>query len=440
MTGLQTLAERLILGAAAGAAGVVLSSARAIHRPGNSAFRRIAAAAFLLSRFGSFVLIFLVFHVAPRGDIPGFYFPEGSAALRGLLPYRDFASSYAPLHPFMDGALLFLWHSPLVIILFAICVEGVLFRLWLRVGSDLFPEPLLRKAAVLYLTSALSLQFVTIDGQDNVVIALLVLLALWLAMRSKDLASGALTALGVVIVKLIPLFYAPVFFAGRKRRWAWAAGFFALLAVGYGSFVAAHLHVLQPLEIEGPLKSSGTLPYLIETATGLNLPVIFWNAIMLIALGLVYLAVWRQSSGGASPGSPLSILWGVTAVTLVLLAFANKSWSPYLMLSLFPLCVIIGMRGLGTRITFAAFSIVALAEKSYWATLLNEESAPQLRSAVLHHNLLHIGFLPIQVLLLLGYAWLLKLCAERLLHPPNQPPDEPSDKLAAAVPAAGIRP
>ncbi len=432
MTGLQTLAERLILGAAAGTAGVVLSSARAIHRPGNSAFRRIVAAAFLLSRLGSFALIFLVFGVAPRGDIPSFYFSEGSAVLQGLLPYRDFGSSYAPLHPYMDGALLLLWHSPLVIILFAICVEFALFRLWLRVGSHLFPEPLLRMAAILYLTSALSFQFVTIDGQDNVVIALLVLLALWLAMRSKDVASGALTALGVVIVKLIPIFYAPVFFLARKRRWAWAAGFFALLAVGYGSFAAHHLQVLQPLMIEGPLKSSGTLPYLIETATGLNLPVTFWNAIMLIALGLVYLAVWRQSSGGNSSGSPLSILWGVTAATLVLLAFANKSWSPYLMLSLFPLCVVIARRGLRARITFAAFSIVALAEKSYWATLLNEEGAPELRAAVLQHNLLHIGFLPIQVLLLLGYAWLLKLCFERLLEPPTQ--------LPLTAPATGIQP
>ncbi len=414
MTGLQTLAARLALGVVAGTAGVVLSSLGSIHRPDKAAFRRMATGAFLLTRFGGFVLVFLLFRVAPRGDVPTYYFSEASAVLRGLLPYRDFGSSYAPFHPFLDGGLLFLWHSPLALILFAISVEWLLFFLWLRLGGEMFPERDLRIATVLYLASALSLQFVAIDGQDNVLIALLVLLAVWTAMRSRPILSGALTGVGVVAVKLIPIFFAPVFFAGVKRRWGWAAGFAAVVAAGYGSFAALRLPILQPLAIEGPLKSSGTVPFLIETLTGLNLPVGLWDVVMVLGLGLVYLAVLRRSSGGDSPSSAVAVVWGVSAATLVMLTFANKSWSPYLLLCLFPLCVAVAGRGLGARVAFAAFGIVALVEKSYWATLLELDGAPEVRAGVLRHDPKYIAFLPIQVLLLLGYVWLLKLCVERL--------------------------
>ena len=431
MTGLETLAARLALGATAGVAGVVISSLRAIHRPGEIRFRRIASLAFFLSRFGLFTTLFLVFRVAPRGDIPSFYWSEAESVLHGRLPYRDFASSYAPLHPYMDAAVLRAWHSPLGLILFAICAEFLLFWLWLRVGAKLFPERQLRIAAVLYLASAMSLQFVAIDGQDNVVVALLVLLALTLAIRSRAFLSGALTAAGVVAVKLIPIFYAPVFFAGLRKRWAWAIGFAVVIVAGYGGFAALHAPVLQPLAIEGPLKSSGTVPYLIETITGLNPPVQFWDALMLLALAGLYATVWRKSRGGASATAVISILWCVAAATMILVTFANKSWSPYLLLCLFPLCLAVAAEGPGSRAIFGAFGLVALAEKSYWATLLSQDGAPQLRSAVLHGNRTYIGFLPIEVLLLLGYGWLLALCLRRLRHSGEAPALAAGDSRSA---------
>ena len=423
MTSLETLVARLVLGVAAGIAGVVLSSLPAIHRPGSAAFRRLANAAFLVSRLGGFALLFLVFRVAPRGDIPSFYLPEARSALSGKLPYRDFGSSYAPLHSFLDASLLRLWNSPLALILFAICVEFLLFYLWLRLGRALFAERDLRIAAVLYLTSAMSLQFVAVDGQDNVLIALLVLAALWLALRSRPLLSGAALALGAVAVKLLPIFFAPVLFLSVVRRWRWAAGFLTLAAAVYGSFAALRLPIQQPLEIEGALKSAGTLPFLVETVTGISFPVQFWDAVMLLGLGVLYLVLWRQATrvlASTPPPSPAAaaspILWGVPAATLLLLLLANKSWSPYLLLCLFPLCVAVARGGLLSRILFALFGVVALLEKSYWTSILGMDPAPALRAAVLHQNLRYIAFLPIELPLLLGYVWLLCLCLGQLLR------------------------
>ena len=79
---------------------------------------------------------------------------------------------------------------PLALILFAIAVEFFLLRLWLRVGPKIFAEDQLRVASMLYLSSALSLQFVAVDGQDNVlVVRCCVLLSLSLAMQSREMNS-----------------------------------------------------------------------------------------------------------------------------------------------------------------------------------------------------------------------------------------------------------
>ena len=435
MTGSQTLAARLALGVAAGAAGVLLSSLRAIHKPGPDRFRRGLLLAFLCSRLILFGLVFLVFRVAPRGDIPGFYLPEALAALQGRLPYRDFASSYAPLHSYVDAAVLLAWRSPLALILFAIAVEFLLLWLWLRLGKQIAGENQLRVAAVLYLTSALSLQFVAIDGQDNVLVALLVLLSVWLAMRSEVVRSGIVAALPVVAVKLIPLFYAPVFFAGLRRRWAWVLGFLIVIAVGYGSFALLRLPVLQPLTIEGPMKSAGTLPFLFESLTGLSLPVKFWDGWMLLALAAVYAVVWKRSSAGGASAEAHStsqthaLVWGLASATLVLILFANKSWPAYLMLILFPLCLPVAASGVWARSAFALFSAVALVEHSYWATLLSQATASEFHRALAAGDRAFFRLLLLELLLLAGYLWLLSKCVMRLLD------GGPADLGSGAEPA-----
>lgn len=415
MTGLQTLAGRLVLGGVAGLAGITLSTARPVQRLSRGGFRRAVCGGFAITRLILFGAVFLVLRISPRGDVPAYYFSEASAVLKGALPYRDFTSSYAPLHGFVDAAVLLVWHSPLALILFAIAIEFLLLTLWLKLGGELFPERDLRTASMLYVTSALSLQFVAIDGQDNVLVALLTLLSLWLAMRSKVVLSGVFIALAAVMVKLIPFFFAPVFFAGVRRRWMWTIGFVAVVVGGYGSFALMHLPLLQPLTLEGPLKSAGTLPYFIETTTGLNFSVRFWNGIMLLVLGVNYLAVWRVSVSASNESRIRSMLWGIAGTAMVLLLFANKSWPAYLVLALFPLCLIIARSGWRARMAFALFGMVALVEHSYWATMLHEASAPELRRAVLRGDRHGVVFLLLEVLLLSGYGWLLWECAARVL-------------------------
>lgn len=431
MTGLQTLTARLVLGVVAGGAGVTLSSSKALGRLTAAGFRRVVCGAFLVTRLGLFGIVFLVFGVAPRGDVPGFYFPEASAALKGSLPYRDFLSSYAPLHSYVDGAVLLVWHSQLALILFAIWVEFLLLSLWLRLGGELFSERELRVGSVLYVTSAISLQYVAIDGQDNVLVALLILVSLWMAMRSRIVLSGIFTALAAAMVKLTPIFYAPVFFAAVRRRRAWALGFVGVVALGYGGFAAMHLPLLQPLTIEGSRESSGTLSFVFTSLTGFGFPVPFWRAILLLAVGWICGAIWRASVNATDRSRLWSVLWGIAASTMVLVLSSNKSWPAYLVLVLFPLCVMAAGSGPGARVAFAFFGIVAVVEHSYWATLFGEVDAASLHKALLQRDPQSLVLMLIEILLLSGYAWFLWGCTLRALgRIPRAGPDDAASALA----------
>src|SRR5579875_1188255 len=155
MTGIQTLEARAALGCIFATAGFIAASTAAIHRPSRPAFNRAINLAFILSRLALFIGIFFVLHLPVRGDIPSFYVPEARSLMQHKLPYRDFASSYAPLHTFLDAAALSIWNSPRAIILIAILAECFILPVWMRAARLFAPERAVRIAAVLYVTSAI---------------------------------------------------------------------------------------------------------------------------------------------------------------------------------------------------------------------------------------------------------------------------------------------
>ena len=216
MTGSQTLIARIALGTVAALGSVLLTLWPKLRTISRESFDRMAIGLFAVSRLGLFALIFLVLRIAPRGDVPAYYFEQGRQVLAGLLPYRDFVSSYAPLHPYLDAGMISMWHSPLAIVLFSVLVEMAILPLWLSAGRVFLPEPELRVAALLYLASPISLQFVTIDGQDNVVIAVLLALSVLLMLRSRACAAGASFGASVAAIKFLPLLYAPAFFFSAR--------------------------------------------------------------------------------------------------------------------------------------------------------------------------------------------------------------------------------
>lgn len=412
MTGEQTLLARGVLGVVSAGAGWALVVWGWPQRAARGEFDRAFYSAFVLSRLGLFVLVFALLRVPVRGDVAGYYVPEGLAVLDGLLPYRDFESSYAPLHGFLDAAILRVWNSPLALILFALLAEAVALPLWMGLARRVRPEATVRRALLLYLASAISLQFCVLDGQDNVVIALLLAAGMLLTVMRRDLLAGALVGLSAVAVKVIPLGFVPVLFAATPRRWRWAAGLLAVVGVGYGAFARLMgVRVLMPLGREGDLKSAGDLPYVIEAVTGWTLPGVVSWLMLAVACGAVLLRVWRLVRRlGTTEARVEGMLFGVTGTTLALELFSKKSWPPYLMLVLFPLLLVVASDG--RRWVVAAmggFGVVALVEHSYWATVLHQLAAADFHAGLLRGDVRCFVFLGLEWLLLVGYGWLLEM-------------------------------
>jgi len=409
-----------------GGASIIVCSLPRLRLLSREAFDRTINLAFIVSRLGAYLGVFFVLHIAPRGDLMGFYWPEATAVLEHRLPYRDFQSSYAPLHAYLDASVIRVWLSPLAIILLAICVEMLLLPLWLRVGRFFLEEQELRSGALLYLTSAISLQFVTIDGQDNIIVAVLFALALLLLARKHALSSGAAMGLSVATVKFLPLLYFPAFFVAVPKRWRWLAGASLIIAVVYGLFVAIHLPIFEPLVVEGGLRSAGDLPYLIEGITGIFFPSIVWDSLVLLAFASVFFLVARASRH-ASLALRLRILtFGFAALTLSLIIFAKKSWPNYLTLALFPICLFVGTKSKLRVAVFALFGVCAVVSNSYWATAVDCADALAFHSGLLAHDQRWWIVLVLQLVLLTGLFWLLwasirEISQGRLLVEPDLP-------------------
>ena len=409
MTATQTLMARAALGVITASAGFIAVFVERFRTGSARSFSRFANAAFLISRFGLYALLFFVLRLAPRGDIPAYYFPQATDVLRGALPYRDIACSYAPLHPYLDGAVILLWHSPLALILLAILLEAVLLPVWLKLGRDLFSEQHVRTAAILYIASPISLQFVAVDGQDNVIIALLLALGILCLVRHRAVLSGALVALGAVCVKFLPVLFVPAFFLAAQHRLRWLLGCVGTLAVGYGGFALLHLPLLYPLTHQKDLKTASNLTYLIESAFNFTIPVRLGDSFLLLFLLAIFGLIARALLQ-ASPAARLRILtFATAALTLALLVFSKKSWPPYLMFALFPICLLLG-EGAHRRLrmaAFALFSIVAVVVQSFWATVLGQPLTPAFHQILLSHRPAALFFFALQLLIVAGYLWLL---------------------------------
>jgi hypothetical protein len=92
-----------------------------------------------------------------------------------------------------------------------------------------------------------------------------------------------------------------------------------------------------------------------------------------------------------------------------LLIFSKKSWPPYLVLTLFPLCLLMGQgRRLRLRLAcFAVFNAVAVTSHSIWATVFGQFLAPAFHQSLAEHRPAAFLFLAAQIALIAGYVWLL---------------------------------
>jgi hypothetical protein len=414
MTGQQSLIARTALSILVGGISSITCFATFPENLSRSSFDRLVNVSFVASRLAIYACIFLVLRIAPRGDIPAYYWFEAKSVLNHLLPYRDFTSSYAPLHPYLDALVIRVWYSPLAIILFAICIEALILPLWFKIGRTFLAEKEVRLSALLYLTSAMSVQFVTIDGQDNVLIGALLVLALSLIYRSRIFASGAAIGLSVAAVKFLPLLYVPAFLVATQRRLQWIVGAGTIIMIVYIAFLAIHLPLFAPLLFEGAMRSSGNLPFLVEGITGITIPSVVWNSLVLFVCGLIILLIASKSRGVGLLLRLRILTFGFAALTLALVLFSKKSWPPYLMMCLFPLGLLFRRENKLNIVGFALFQVVSVVSLSFWSTVLSQNNSSEFHAGLLAHQPNSLILLGLQIALIVGYGSLLKLSLNKI--------------------------
>ena len=378
-------------------------------------FDRAAVWATAISRFGLFAFLFLILHMKPRGDVV-LYWGEAQGALKGGLPYRDFFTVYAPLHPYFDALFLRIYNQPISLMFVPLLAECVLVFLWLRIGRALFTDARLRRATILYVTCGLSIQFVGVDGQNTIVAGLFVVGAVYLLVRNRALLSGLCLGAGIALIKFLPLLFTPLYFFGAgKGRWRWALGIIVGCVPVYATFQLIGAPILRAVTDAGAMRSAGDVPYLLESLTGHMISDRAANFVVLIPLMAVLLFGMAMLRARSHEDRMRILVFGIGAATLTLVLFAKKSWSPYLMLALFPICLAVPL-GRVRALIFEAFVLVAVMEASLWNWWLSGWNSLGVHQYLVQGDV-HALFLLVEVAELAGYVWLLVCSLQHMRRP-----------------------
>jgi hypothetical protein len=364
--------------------------------------------ALLASRLGLFVALFGLAGVPVTSDVTGHYYPQAVAVLAGQVPYRDFPSSYGVAFPYLAALPLRLWNAPESLVLLAIALELVAAPVWLAIARDMGGEAVARRAALLYVLSPVPLVNVAVNGQNQVWVATGLALAIRALLGRRDVLSGLVLGGVAGGVKFLALLFAPALALTARRPVAWsvacAAAPLALLVLGrLGS-----LDVLLPVRLEAPLYSSGNLPFLLGLL-GVDLDAVAVQAAMLAALCAV---LGATAAGARFHREGDDRLWTAHAIALLLLTFllvSRKSFTSYLVMAFFPLCLSVAAGGLGGRTValFGALGTIAVVEPSAWFRWLDARGLWELGDAVPPGGRAGLtAFVVLDVGLLAGYVWL----------------------------------
>lgn len=400
---------------------VGISQWRPAYQVSARVFDRAYLVAFTAVRLLLFALIFLVLRLPVRGDVVGYYVPEVLARLHGGVPYRDFASSYAPLNSYLNAAVYAVHSSPLALILLAVLAECAAAVVWLRVLRLSVPDGTARLAALLCLINPVSLQFVTVDGQNNALLSLLLGLAVLALVHGRATLAGMWFGAGIAAIKFLSLLFTPSFFAYVGRaRWRWAGGAALVIAAVYGYFQAVlHAPVLEVFGREGKIKSASGFPYLVEALTGHDFGLRLWDTLLLLLLAALVLQSMRLATRANAGGLPFRVrglMASSAGLMLMLMAFSKKTWPTYTVIVLFPIAIAVAShvgRSGARRCTvwlFGVFSLIAVTAQSVWASVLNQAPAPQLHQAMLMGDGAALVFYALELILFALYLWLIVLC------------------------------
>ena len=373
-------------------------------------FDRAFVAFYAASHLLVFFAAFFVLHQKPWADLPAFYVPQAHAVMHGLMPYRDFKSSYAPLNAYLDAALLRLHDSPLSILVFQILCDIASVPFWIGFFRRILNENTVRKAALLYLMQPLVIWEICLDGKNQGLIALLMAIS-FCALARREVLSGISLSLSWILVKILPVMFLPSMFFGARRRALWLGGVIVPSIAVYGAFMAKGADVLSALRAESEIATPQNLPYLFGALTGVELPKIVLSGSLLLVVGIVLVITIKSQVRQTSQALRLwATALSCEVILLAVMLVNKKSDTSYLGMCFFLLCAFVAFEAdRGRRVSsvlYAVMSLLALPIASFWYWPLHIEPATQLHALWMAGNLNAWIMVLMQALLAVSYVGL----------------------------------
>ena len=388
----------------------------------NRQFSFVSLALLLISRMGLFIGLYLILGYEVKADVGHFYFQEGRAVLDGKTVYQDFETSYSPLFPYLIAGILLIWHSAKAIVLAAIVFEFLSLSVWLTVSRRWFDEKTTRIATLLYVTSPIPLLNVGMNGQNQIWVAFLLVISLWLLSR-RDTVSGFVQGFSLIAIKALSLLFVPVIWLFAASRFRWLAAFamlpaFTLLIASYNE-----INLFFPLQFQAKHFTGGNLPYL-TTIFGIDPTVeparYIYDTITILALMAVFLRAWSQGVHR----DPRNVIHLMTLVMLTFFLTSKKAYTSYLVMSFFVFCISLASHSQGWRalFTFATFGILASLEPSLHFRWMFSGGEKQYLSVLFQETLPEgmvrwkaCAFLLWDIALVACYVWYFRLTWRKLL-------------------------
>ena len=250
-------------------------------------------------------------------------------------------------------------------------------------------------------------------------------LALLALLRQRDFVSGLWLGLSIVAVDFLSLLFMPVLFLAARRRVGWSIAFFALPILGYGLVTVLGADPLSQVVFHANYSSSGNLPYLLG-ALGLTVQSpndrLIANLAAFAFLCATFVFVVRRV-GVSNHANTVMLCAFVMLLTMLI---NKKAFTTYLIIVLFPICLVVVRQGCLSLavIFFQALSTLATIEPSLWFRWMKEHELSVLLAQTLPDGLtrLHSAlFLVTEILLVAGYIVLLALLWRDLERRRSQP-------------------
>lgn len=335
--------------------------------------------AFISSR----LLGWLACYVAVPGlvrysDLMLYYTPEASKVVAGLVPYRDFPTSYGPVYPYLNAAALLVWPHPAAIALVAVLFEIAALRLFVRLGSG-DGDIAMTRTAFVYLLNPAALYWSGMLGYNSPVVLLFWVLALAALLARRPLASAAALAASIVAGKFLGVLLAPVWLLAARRRPGAVAG---VAGAGLAGLLLAGqmgLDLTLPLQREGDRSTSGNLWFLASVLPGVDPGSALWRVGPALAFATAAAAmVTTTARRWAAAGPTLAQACGaIAALGWLFMLLSKKSFPHYT--PMFLLFAVYAMSAWAPRagrwpVLLAILGAIGIIEPGLWNALKQPSS------------------------------------------------------------------